>query len=58
MVDENEFDIMDADHESRLMDIDDDCPMCGSDDIEYRQSPFGEKSVCRDCGYKWIEEDT
>lgn len=41
MVDETEFDIMNADHESRLEDFD--CPQCGEECDELIEG------FCRDC---------
>lgn len=43
MVDETEFEIMDADHESRLNDLELYCPQCGEDCEELVEG------YCSDC---------
>ena len=44
MVDETEFDIMDADHESRLND-------------KFRRHEWDDEGICIKCGYDGVEAD-
>ena len=44
------------DNMNRLAADVDECSMCSSEDIETTCKQDHDKSICRDCGYEWIEE--